>query len=254
VNEGRWSVTRLQTVLPDSGARPQELVRKGRGRVARFVSLARVYPDHDCVIFLGKTDRPMWFVVCGDRQPVPLVSYGSDNEWYTDEHGLSRWLTLEIGSEGTRISTQTYAISDLSQGNATLSVRTGPVAGNTQNPATREPAWMFAIRTNNCAALRSLDSIPLNEAAPYDSPLIAAVLHRDLCMARVLIDRGADVNQVSSRGETALSEAVNSGNRDMAELLMSTRPSPDTIRLATERARSLNQVSMIQLLERSNKD
>ncbi len=254
IHEGRWRVTRLRAVLPDSGARPQELVRTGRGRVARFVSLVRVYPQHDCVIYVGKTDRPMWFAVCGDGQPMPLVPYSSDNDWYSDDGGLSRWLRLETDGKMTRVAIDRYGVADLSRGRTNVTTGFMQVDGSDRNPASREPAWSYAIRSHDCAAVRAMSGIPLGEVPPYDTPLITAVLNGDLCIAKELLKRGADPNQRSSRGETALTEAVNDRNAEMVALLISSGATPESIRMARERARQLRQPEIIQLLERDSAD
>jgi hypothetical protein len=249
VEEGRWRVERLHAVVLESGARPQRLVRTGRGVVAEFVSSPRFYREQDCVIFLWRNGRPMWSFVCGDKSPTALVAYTGSDGWFTDSEGLSRWTRIALSGGSAIVVKTTYRVADLANGDMRVSNLVSPITGDTTNPATNEPAWVLAFRTSDCETLRALPNIPLHEIRPYDSPLIEAVRMGNRCAVDELIRRGARVNARSSSGDTALVEAVNQRN---VELLMLLLPFGDEAAkaAATERARMLDQPEILELLER----
>lgn len=249
MKEGRWSVARLQTVIPESGARRQQLMRAGRGVVAEFVSLPRIYGEEDCVIFVGRSSRAMWTFVCGDNRPMAVVPYTSSDTWFPDRDGLSRWTRITASGGSARLVKATYRVADLARGDLQVTNVLSPISGEVTNPATGEPAWLFALRTADCASFGGLPNVPLHESRPYDSPLIEAVKMGKRCEVEVLVRRGADVNTRSSAGDTALHEAVNQRNSEMVEALL---PYADyaTKSAARERARSLGQEEILEVFDR----
>lgn len=235
IKEGRWRITRFRPLIPESGARPQQLVRTGRGRVAEHIALARIYAAEDCVIFVGRSSRAMWSFVCGDRPPRRLVPYTGLDGWFPDENGLSRWMQIEVTDESTALAKETYRVADLAHGDTRVSKVLSPVRGEMVNPATREPAWMFALRAHDCEALRAMPGVPTHRVAPYDPPILEGVRAGDICAVEVLIRRGADVGAGGSDGDTALMEAVNQRNREMVRLLL---PYANDVEKAAARGRA----------------
>lgn len=90
---------------------------------------------------------------------------------------------------------------------------------------TPEEELFVAVQNNDLARVEQLlnNGVDVNSRNSYDStPLMMAAFSDDrLSVARLLIDRGADVNAISREGGTALTHACDFGAYNIVELLIS---------------------------------
>jgi hypothetical protein len=246
--EGRWKLVTLVT-LPEAGARQEDLIRIGKGRVAHLVSSVRFYRN-DCVIYISRETSPVWCAVCGDQTPLVLSPYTYDNEWFTADDGLRRWRRVISNDAAALLEEEVFSLEELSAGTINPRITARPIRGDETNSATGEPIWVYTIRTNTCEALPRMPGLSINAVDPhYGYPIIFAIERDDVCAVNALIKRGADLRVRSFEGDNVLTAAVNRRNVGLVRLLLE-RPEFDRAALneALQRSRKLGQPEITPLL------